>query len=48
MKVNVKSKWMVTGVSTVLALTMYLPTTNANTLSELEKKQQETEQKKVS
>ena len=46
MKVNLKSKWMVTGVSTLLAFTMYLPSTNAETLSELEKKQQETEQKK--
>lgn len=43
---NLTSKWMVTGVSSVLALTMYLPATNASTLSELEKKQQETEQKK--
>ncbi|TWT08073.1 peptidoglycan DD-metalloendopeptidase family protein [Planococcus sp. CPCC 101016] len=43
---SLKLKWMVTGVSSVLAFTMYLPATNANTISELEKKQQETEQKK--
>lgn len=43
---NLKSKLMVTGVSSILAITMYLPVTNANTLSELEKKQQETDLKK--
>lgn len=46
MKLSLKSKWMVTGVSTVMAINMYLPTTSANTLNELEKKQQDTEQNK--
>ena len=41
-----KSKWMLTGVSSVLALTMLLPTaTAADTLSELKQKQQEAQQK---
>ncbi|WP_156874342.1 murein hydrolase activator EnvC family protein [Planococcus halocryophilus] len=41
-----KSKWVVTNISIVLALSMYAPTPNATTLSVLEKKQQETEQNK--
>ncbi|WP_083394496.1 murein hydrolase activator EnvC family protein [Planococcus donghaensis] len=43
---NMKSKWIVTNISIVLALSLYTTTSNATTLSELEKKQQETEQKK--
>ncbi|ANU12229.1 hypothetical protein A1A1_07674 [Planococcus antarcticus DSM 14505] len=43
---NLKSKWIVTGLSSVLALIICLPTTDASPLSELEQKQQDTEQKK--
>ncbi|KAA0958005.1 peptidoglycan DD-metalloendopeptidase family protein [Planococcus sp. ANT_H30] len=38
------SKWMVTSLSSVLALSILIPTANADTLSELEQKQQETQQ----
>lgn len=43
---SLKSKWIVTGLASALALTLCLPTTDASPLSELEKKQQDTEQKK--
>jgi len=39
-------KWITMGISTIVALSLSLPPTYASTLSELEKKQQETEQKK--
>ncbi|MDN3425909.1 peptidoglycan DD-metalloendopeptidase family protein [Microbacterium sp. APC 3898] len=42
---NSKSKWMLTGVSSVLALTLLIPTANADTLSELQQEQQKVEQK---
>ena len=38
------SKWMVTGLSSVLALSILMPTVNADKLSELEQKQQEAQQ----
>lgn len=44
---NKKSKWMLLGLSTALALSMTVPAANANTLSELEQKKQEAEQKKT-
>lgn len=40
------SKWLVTSLSSVLALSILIPTANADTLNELEQKQQETEQQK--
>ena len=40
-----KSKWMLTGVSTILAVSILLPTASANKLNELEQKQQKIEQK---
>lgn len=43
---NSKSKWMLAVVSTILAITMVVPSVGADTLSELEKKQQEAERKK--
>lgn len=45
---NLKSKWMLSGVSSLLAISILLPTAdaNANTLNELEQQQQEAEQKK--
>ncbi|KAA0955179.1 peptidoglycan DD-metalloendopeptidase family protein [Planococcus sp. ANT_H30] len=43
---SLKSKWIVTGLVSALAITLCLPTTDASPLSELEKKQQDTEQKK--
>ncbi|WP_298826859.1 M23 family metallopeptidase [uncultured Planococcus sp.] len=42
---NSKSKWLLTGVSSVLALTLLIPTANADTLSELQQEQQKIEQK---
>lgn len=36
---------MLTGVSSVLALTLLIPTANADTLSELQQEQQKVEQK---
>ena len=42
---NPKSKWLLTGVSSVLALTLLIPTTNADTLSELQQEQQKVEEK---
>lgn len=40
------SKWLVTSLSSVLALSILIPTANADTLNELEQKQQQTEQQK--
>lgn len=40
------SKWLITSLSSVLALSILIPTANADTLSELEQKQQETQQQK--
>lgn len=42
---NSKSKWLLTGVSSVLALTLLIPTANADTLSELQQEQQKIEEK---
>ncbi|ANU10314.1 hypothetical protein A1A1_08869 [Planococcus antarcticus DSM 14505] len=42
---NSKSKWLLTGVSSVLALTLLIPTVNADTLSELQQEQQKMEEK---
>ncbi|MGH2317237.1 murein hydrolase activator EnvC family protein [Planococcus sp. SE5232] len=42
---NSKSKWLLTGVSSVLSLTLLIPTANADTLSELQQEQQKIEQK---
>ena len=39
------SKWLLTSLTSVLALSMLLPTASANTLSELEQKKQEVEQR---
>ncbi|WP_298829854.1 M23 family metallopeptidase [uncultured Planococcus sp.] len=39
------SKWMLTGLTSVLALSMLVPTASADTLSELEEKKQEVEQR---
>ncbi|WP_394120656.1 murein hydrolase activator EnvC family protein [Planococcus donghaensis] len=44
---NSKSKWLLTGVSSVLALTLLIPTANADTLSELQQEQQKIEQKEI-
>lgn len=45
MYVKLKSKWLLSGISSVLALTIFLPAAaNADTLSELEQKQQEMQQ----
>ncbi|MBT2570436.1 peptidoglycan DD-metalloendopeptidase family protein [Planococcus sp. ISL-110] len=44
---NPKSKWLLTGVSSVLALTLLIPTTNADTLSELQQEQQKVEEKQT-
>lgn len=41
-----KSKWLITNISIVLALSINMPIMNANTLGELEKRQLETERKK--
>ncbi|EIM05783.1 hypothetical protein A1A1_14359 [Planococcus antarcticus DSM 14505] len=38
------SKWMITSLSSVLALSILIPTANADTLSELEQRQQEMQQ----
>ncbi|MFD1031220.1 murein hydrolase activator EnvC family protein [Metaplanococcus flavidus] len=43
---NSKSKWMLSVVSAILALTMVMPSVSANGLSELKKEQQEAERKK--
>lgn len=45
MNLKLKSKWMLTGVSSILALTVLMPSAGADSLSELEKKQQEAQQK---
>ncbi|UJF25509.1 murein hydrolase activator EnvC [Planococcus sp. 107-1] len=42
---NLKSKWMLTGLSSVLALSILVPTASADKLSELEQKKQEIEQR---
>ncbi|WP_142826089.1 murein hydrolase activator EnvC family protein [Planococcus soli] len=42
---NSKSKWLLTGVSSVLALTLLIPTASADTLSELQQEQQKVEEK---
>lgn len=45
MKLKLKSKWMLSGVSAIMAVTMLLPAVSADTLSELEQQKQATEQK---
>ncbi|WP_422123770.1 murein hydrolase activator EnvC family protein [Planococcus sp. X10-3] len=43
---NSKSKWMLSVVSAILALTMVMPSVSANGLSDLKKEQQDAERKK--
>lgn len=45
MNLRLKSKWMLTGLSSVLALSILVPTASADKLSELEQKKQEVEQR---